>query len=94
MMEEYYIHKFKDFMQDQFGSDPQKAWDHYKNAEGVMGQPEIIQILRDAGIGGFIISPQFIAGQVLKELDKPNNGYVTLDEVQAYIAANLQPSNE
>ena len=86
-MEQRYIAQFREFIRANFANDPQMAFDNYKNNQGTMGHPEVVQILKDAGIGGWIITASKIATVVIEKLDGDNgDGFVTFDEIERFLA--------
>lgn len=69
-------------VEDKFGGDLLKAFGHYdENTDGKIDRDELIELLKDAGIGNWLTRGQWADG-ILAELDTDNDGAISAAELE------------
>jgi len=71
---------------ERFGGDYNKAFDHYdcQQKDGKISSGELIQLLKDAGIGNWFTRDAWVEG-IIAELDTDNDGMISAAEFNAVI---------
>ncbi len=71
---------------DRFAGDYHKAFDHYDShhKDGKISSGELMQLLKDAGIGNWLTRDAWIEG-IITELDTDNDGMISAAEFNAVI---------
>ena len=71
---------------ERFGGDYHKAFDHYdcQQKDGKISRGELLQLLKDAGIGNWLTRDAWIEG-IISELDTDNDGMISAAEFNTVI---------
>jgi Ca2+-binding EF-hand superfamily protein len=74
--------KVAKLIKDNFEGDYHKAFDHYDDdKDGTISKPELVTLLRDAGIGNWMTRGRWADG-IISELDTDRDGCISWAEFE------------